>query len=246
MIRVACRTKRWAWPARVKLSGWEPALPCPAAPRAVPRRPLRRGLAAGLLPPARLLPLPWGMLNLPCHSMRCYPGAEDIREVRLAGGPTKYEGRVEVKLNGTWVAASGEIGGAGAAAVVCRQLGLAGGVTRGGNAYGGATPACAGGMVDGGCTPTVDYRDVSCKGTEASLSECSWTTRSMLAEALGVACDGERHRLGGHACAGQCSGGDLTSQQAAATRVCLGSRRGARGCILGKLPCRHRLPTAAR
>ena len=119
---------------------------------------------------------------------------DEIEELRLAGGPTKYEGRVEVRINGSWSVVGSDFNPGNAAQVVCRQLGYAGGAARGGSLYGmgaGAPDAAAGAMV-----PVQMIVELSCNGSEASLNDCSWWTNPGYGYPQEVACDGEAGHTG--------------------------------------------------
>uniref|UniRef100_A0A663LZU1 SRCR domain-containing protein n=1 Tax=Athene cunicularia TaxID=194338 RepID=A0A663LZU1_ATHCN len=95
-----------------------------------------------------------------CHSLmpsRCPTGS---RRVRLAGGPGRCAGRVEVYINGTWGTVCQETWDMLDAAVVCRQLGC-------GTAL--AAPSSA--RFGPGTGPL--WLDAGgCVGTEASLWDC--------------------------------------------------------------------------
>ena len=48
----------------------------------------------------------------------------DHGDIRLEDGPTMFEGRVEVCLDGQWVTVCNDFWGSNEIAVVCRQLGF--------------------------------------------------------------------------------------------------------------------------
>ncbi|NXT48318.1 C163A protein, partial [Pluvianellus socialis] len=96
---------------------------------------------------------------------RCPPCPAGSRRVRLAGGPGRCAGRVEVYVNGTWGTVCQEGWDLPDATVVCRQLGCgtalaANGLTRFGPGTGPPWPDAGG-----------------CAGTEASLWDCPGLAR---------------------------------------------------------------------
>ena len=82
-------------------------------------------------------------------------------EVRLVGGSTDSEGRVEVYHNGAWGTVCDDGWGITDANVVCRQLG-----------YTGATSALSFAYFGEGSGP-IHYDDVACNGNETRLADCS-------------------------------------------------------------------------
>lgn len=105
----------------------------------------------------------------------------EIEGLRLANGTSEREGRVEVKLNGTWASVGINNGFEDSllrnARVVCRQLGYGGGASRGGGPYGGGLK-----MINA----------LTCQGNETDLNGCSWGTTDWGGDVLSVACEGER------------------------------------------------------
>ena len=81
--------------------------------------------------------------------------------VRLANGPTKYEGRVEVHYNGIWGTVCDDLWDLNDAQVVCNELGL-------GKAVAARTHAFYG---QGSGQIWLD--NVKCAGTEAIIRNCS-------------------------------------------------------------------------
>ena len=80
--------------------------------------------------------------------------------IRLAGGATANEGRVEVYLNGTWGTVCGDYWDILDAAVVCRQLGYSSVISTYGSDYFGPG------------TGPIHYGNMACKGTETYLADC--------------------------------------------------------------------------
>lgn len=108
-------------------------------------------------------------------------------QLRLAGGPSLTEGRVEAELStGEWTAlCQAGAGAAATAEVVCRQLGL------------GGPAALRLGMyaVDDGAATLGLAEVLQCAGSEAGLGDCflapEATDACTQAGTLGVACSGE-------------------------------------------------------
>ena len=131
-------------------------------------------------------PLPW---QRPCApALPPVSGAVQIEELRLAGGPSPYEGRVELRLAnnsewgtlcGTWSTDSD----AQLAQVVCRQLGFepSRALARGGGIYGGSSLQAA-------------ATAIACTGEEELLEDCRLKLESQGCEwgspAFGVSCNG--------------------------------------------------------
>ena len=104
-------------------------------------------------------------------------------DVRLVGGSTDYEGRVEVCNSNAWGTVCDDLWDVTDANVVCSQLG-----------YGAATsaPCCA---RYGQGTGTILLDNVNCDGTESRLVACAHngigTHNCVHFEDAGVVCSGE-------------------------------------------------------
>ncbi|NXL35338.1 C163A protein, partial [Glaucidium brasilianum] len=98
--------------------------------------------------------------KLVAATARCPPCPTGSRRVRLAGGPGRCAGRVEVYINGTWGTVCQETWDMLDAAVVCRELGCGTALAAPGSAHFG--PGTGPLWLDAG----------GCVGTEASLWDC--------------------------------------------------------------------------
>ena len=101
--------------------------------------------------------------------------------IRLAGGATANEGRVEIYLNGIWGTVCDDYWDILDAVVACRQLGYSSAISAHGSAYFGAG------------TGAIHYDNVGCNGTEASLVYCPHSGVGIHdcghSEDAGVVCD---------------------------------------------------------
>ena len=82
--------------------------------------------------------------------------------VRLAGGSSSSEGRVEVFYQGQWGTVCDDLWGLSDARVVCRQLG-----------YQDAVRALSGSSEFPSGEGPIFFDDVGCSGSESRLSDCS-------------------------------------------------------------------------
>ena len=103
--------------------------------------------------------------------------------IRLVGGTTDNEGRVEVFHNGSWGTVCDDRWDINDASVVCRQLGYSRAIFALGEAYFGE-----------GNDP-IHYDEVACTGTEARLTDCAHNGVGIHncyhSEDAGVVCSGE-------------------------------------------------------
>lgn len=118
-----------------------------------------------------------------------------LAELRLANGPGRCQGRLEILHNGSWGTVCDDDWDIVDANVVCRQLGC-------GHAI--ALPAP---MTFGQGSGPIFLDNVDCKGREAALSECwshGWGIHNCYHyEDVGVVCNGNGARfLRGEGCAG--------------------------------------------
>ncbi|XP_025081285.1 deleted in malignant brain tumors 1 protein-like [Pomacea canaliculata] len=88
----------------------------------------------------------------------CNPLAEDIR---LVGGQNRFEGRVEIRVNGQWGAVCDDAWETNDAKVVCNALGM-----------GQSGAAAAGNSLFGRSADPVLLRGLRCGGTESHLLSC--------------------------------------------------------------------------
>ena len=83
-------------------------------------------------------------------------------DIRLAGGTTQYDGRVEVFVNGRWGTVCDDMWGMDDANVACRQLG-----------FGPVSEVKAKAAFGPGSGPIL-LDDVDCRGDETSLMSCQY------------------------------------------------------------------------
>ncbi|XP_038068377.1 deleted in malignant brain tumors 1 protein-like isoform X4 [Patiria miniata] len=110
----------------------------------------------------------------------CSGSSASSYQVRLVGGATSSEGRVEVLIGGVWGTVCDDSWGLSDAMVVCRQLDL-----------GEALSAPVSAQFGQGSGPIV-MDDVGCTGSETQLSSCSFTQDHNCGhnEDAGVICGG--------------------------------------------------------
>ncbi|XP_072166777.1 scavenger receptor cysteine-rich domain-containing protein DMBT1-like [Diadema setosum] len=121
--------------------------------------------------------------------VRCGKGLQILRagDVRLVGGSSYYEGRIEIYHNGAWGTVCDDEWDDDDARVVCRQLGYSTSYAR----------AVSGGTYGQG-SGSILLDNVGCDGWESSLASCSsngWYSHNCgHSEDAGVRCDGESQR----------------------------------------------------
>ena len=99
-----------------------------------------------------------GVICPPLEPLNCTTG-----DLRLVGGATDYEGRVEVCFHGRWGTVCDDAWDGYDATVVCRQLNLVGE---------GSSVAVSNALFGSG-TGFISLDNVECTGSEATLLECS-------------------------------------------------------------------------
>ncbi|XP_065928600.1 deleted in malignant brain tumors 1 protein-like [Magallana gigas] len=107
----------------------------------------------------------WGLHNCDHSkdvSISCLPANETVR---LVGGATQYEGRLEVYRHGQWGTVCDDKINEKVSAVVCRTLGLPW-----------TTSEVYGGAVYGQGSGPIWLDDVKCEGTEARIQDCQHDT----------------------------------------------------------------------
>lgn len=148
---------------------------------------MQRGLLPSLRHPPSVCPLP---VPGRAHCFLRNLSLPILPEIRLANGPSRCQGRVEILYNGSWGTVCDDDWDIVDANVVCRQLGC-------GHAV--ALPAA---MTFGQGSGPIFLDNVDCKGREAALSECwshGWGIHNCYHyEDVAVVCNGNEARfLGG-------------------------------------------------
>ena len=117
------------------------------------------------------------------------PGSAGFASLRLVGGGSRCDGRVEIFQHGTWGRVLDDEWDVQEASVVCRQLRCG----EAGTAYNPPKPERG--------TGPVGLRGVRCAGHETNLAHCNTSLPESalaagVAEDVGVICWGERHCMG--------------------------------------------------
>ena len=143
-------------------------------------------------PPSSLLPPPSSLLPPPSshHLLDRSVG----NPVRLVGGTTALEGRVEIQYNGQWGTVCDDFFTAVDATVVCQQLGY----------FGTASVAPYLRFGAGSASQSIWLDNVGCLGTESYLSDCpnlGWGVHNCVHnEDVGVVCQGKTQDVCGTLC----------------------------------------------
>ena len=110
----------------------------------------------------------------------CFNAATVPTQVRLVGGSSNLEGRVEVLYNGVWGTVCDDFWGIDDAQVICRQLG-----------FGSALQATSSASFGQG-TGTIWLDNVQCRGNETRIENCpnsGWGEHNCVhSEDAGVVC----------------------------------------------------------
>ncbi|KAL8625952.1 hypothetical protein ACOMHN_012544 [Nucella lapillus] len=117
----------------------------------------------------------------------CHGGTLPTVGVRLMGGGNRFEGRVEIQVNGTWGTVCDDNWDSHDASVICRMLSLP--ASRAMARAGGHFP-----LPNGGARVPIWLDDVECLGNETSIAQCAHTawgqTNCGHQEDAGVVCMG--------------------------------------------------------
>ena len=115
-------------------------------------------------------------------SVTCTFNATELGDIRLIGGSSELEGRVEVNYLGTWGTICDDFWSIEDAHVICRQLGF------------GSAIQATGSASFGQGTGTIWLDNVQCIGNETTIEDCThrgWGNHNCVhSEDAGVICSG--------------------------------------------------------
>lgn len=115
-----------------------------------------------------------------CLTIGCSDGV-----IRLVGGITEHQGRVEICIGGEWGSVCDDLWDSNDAQVVCRQLGYS---------VSGAMAVHRAASIYGQASGSILISDVRCSGSESRLIDCSRIDHHECTENLeeaGVMCQGK-------------------------------------------------------